>query len=177
MKLNLNANKLARLLHEHAGEEVKSVLTSLQDIETLLNMNAQFKSFLQSKRISDIQKVEILRLVLKNSCHVLAIEFFGILIQERATHIIQRTVKAYSELYKEKAGLIDVQAIVVEEISEEDTKTLKNNLQRALNKKVNLKVEINNQLLGGIKLRIENTFLDASLKNKLDCLHGELLQF
>jgi F0F1-type ATP synthase delta subunit len=45
-----------------------------------------------------------------------------------------------------------------------------------MNKKADLKIEVDGQLLGGIKLRIENTFLDASLKSKLNRLQTELLQ-
>ena len=37
-------------------------------------------------------------------------------------------------------------------------------------------VEVDEKLLGGIMLRIENTFLDATLQSNLNRLQGELLQ-
>jgi F0F1-type ATP synthase delta subunit len=57
-----------------------------------------------------------------------------------------------------------------------DIDALQQNLQRAMNKKADLKIEVDGQILGGIKLRIENKFLDASLKSKLNRLQIELLQ-
>jgi F0F1-type ATP synthase delta subunit len=37
-------------------------------------------------------------------------------------------------------------------------------------------MEVDPALIGGIKLRIENTFLDASIQNQLQTLRTELLQ-
>ena len=75
MKLNLRSKKLAAILFDMAGDDVKAVHTSLQQISDLLKKDIQFKSLLHSKRISDAQKVEILRAALTNSCHVLVVEF------------------------------------------------------------------------------------------------------
>ena len=54
--------------------------------------------------------------------------------------------------------------------------TLQENLKGVINKNVDFKIEVDNDLVGGIKLRIENTFLDASLKSKLNRLQNKLLQ-
>jgi len=54
--------------------------------------------------------------------------------------------------------------------------TLQENLKGVINKNVDFKIEVDNDLVGGIKLRIENTFLDASLKSKLNRLQSKLLQ-
>ena len=37
-------------------------------------------------------------------------------------------------------------------------------------------MQVDPNLIGGIKLRIENTFLDASIQNQLQTLRTELLQ-
>ena len=176
MKLNLRAKKLAAILYDTAGDDVKAVHTSLQQISDLLKKDIQFKSLLHSKRISDAQKVEILRAALTNSCHVLVVEFLGLMSKEKSIQIIRQVIKAYTELYKEKVGIIDVHAFVAEKMDTAAIETLQQQLQQSLNKQANLKIEVDDKLLGGIKLRIENTFLDASLKSKLDRLHGELLQ-
>ena len=176
MKLNLRAKKLAAILFDMAGDDVKAVHTSLQQISDLLKKDIQFKSLLHSKRISDAQKVEILRAALANSCHVLVVEFLGLMSKEKSIQIIRQVIKAYTELYKEKVGIIDVHALVAEKMDTAAIETLQQQLQQSLNKQANLKIKVDDKLLGGIKLRIENTFLDASLKSKLDRLHGELLQ-
>ena len=90
--------------------------------------------------------------------------------------IRDRVIKAYSDLYKEKAGTINVHAHVSQEMEVAYINALQENLKNIINKKVDFKIEVDNDLLGGIKLRIENMFLDASLKSKLNRLQSKLLQ-
>ena len=89
--------------------------------------------------------------------------------------LIRQVAKAYADLYRKKAGIVEVQAIVSDPLNELSANALKEGIQTALNMKTDLNIEVDDQLLGGIKLRIENTFLDASLKSQLSRLQGELL--
>ena len=129
-----------------------AVHTSLQQLDNLIKKDARFRSLLQSKRISNDKRTEILREVLASSCHTIAIEFLGLIAEEKSVQLIRQ------------------------EMDTADIDSLQQNIQRAMNKKADLKIEVDGQLLGGIKLRIENTFLDASLKSKLNRLQTELLQ-
>ncbi|GIS53360.1 hypothetical protein Ct9H90mP29_04020 [bacterium] len=45
-----------------------------------------------------------------------------------------------------------------------------------LGKETDLSIDIDPSLIGGIKLRIDNTFLDASIQNQLQSLRSKLLQ-
>jgi F-type H+-transporting ATPase subunit delta len=152
------------------------VHTSLQHISDLIKKDAQLKSLFQSKRIPNDQKIQIIRTVLSNFCHVLVVEFLALMVKDRSIHIIRQVIKAYSDLYKEKAGTINVHAHVSQEMEVAYIDALQENLKSGINKNVDFKIEVDNDLLGGIKLRIENIFLDASLKSKLNRLQSKLLQ-
>jgi len=134
------------------------------------------KSLFQSKRIPNDKKIQIIREVFSNFCHVLVVEFLGLMAKDRSIHIIRQVIKAYSDLHKEKAGTIDVHEHVSQEIEVSYINALQENLKGVINKNVDFKIEVDNDLVGGIKLRIENTFLDASLKSKLNRLQSKLLQ-
>ena len=114
--------------------------------------------------------------MLANVCHPNAIEFLGLMTEEKSVKIIRQVIKAFDALYKEKEGIVAVQAHVAKKLDADEVETLQHNLQKAMNKKADMTVEVDKQLLGGIKLRIENTFLDATLQSKLNRLQGELLQ-
>lgn len=176
MKLNQRTKKLAAILLESSGENAGIVQSSLQLVDQLIRKDARFRSLLQSKRVTQEQKTDILREVLADSCHTIAIEFLGLMTAEKSVQVIRKVIKAYDDLYKEQAGIVSVQAHVAQAMGAADKDALRQNLQQALNKKPDLKIEVDEKLLGGIKLRIENTFLDASLQRKLNRLQGELLQ-
>ncbi|SVD21990.1 uncharacterized protein METZ01_LOCUS374844, partial [marine metagenome] len=108
--------------------------------------------------------------------HQLAIEFLGVISKEFSNDLFRRVVKVYNELYKKEEGVVFVSAHLSHTLDDSKIDNLRTNLESALNKKADLNVEVNPELLGGIKLRIENTFLDASLQNQMIRLREKLLQ-
>ena len=54
--------------------------------------------------------------------------------------------------------------------------SLRSSLSSALGKNIDLSLKVDESLVGGIRLRIENTFLDATIQNQLNTLKQELLQ-
>ena len=176
MKPNQRAKKIAAILYDTASGEAIQVYTSLQHIGDLIKKDAQLKSLFQSKRIPNDKKIQIIREVFSNFFHVLVVEFLGLMVKDKSIHIMRQVIKAYSDLYKEKAGTINVHAHVSQEMEVAYINALQENLKSTINKNVDFKIEVDNDLLGGIKLRIENMFLDASLKSKLNRLQSKLLQ-
>ena len=79
-------------------------------------------------------------------------------------------------MYRNKINTIDVKGVVASKMSDQQIESLKTSLDEILGKKTKLSIEIDSSLIGGIKLRIDNTFLDASIHNQLQILRTELLQ-
>ena len=176
MKRNLRVKQLASVLHVNAGDNAKSVKDSFLEVDQLISKNTHFRSFIQSKRLSDEQKTDIIRNTFNESIGPLLTEFLCIICKDRSVDLIRQVSKAYADLYREKAGIVEVQAVVSDTLDESSANALRWGIQTALDKKTDLKIQVDDRLLGGIKLRIENTFLDASLKSQLSRLQGELLQ-
>ena len=61
-------------------------------------------------------------------------------------------------------------------MSEAEIESLRSSLSEMLGKETDLSIDIDPSLIGGIKLRIYNTFLDASIQNQLQSLSSKLLQ-
>jgi F0F1-type ATP synthase delta subunit len=53
---------------------------------------------------------------------------------------------------------------------------MKEKLDQVLSKDTDLSIEVDTSLIGGIKLRIENTFLDASIKNQINNVKLDLMK-
>ena len=176
MKRNQRAKQLASVLYENSADNAANVNDSFLQVDQIISTNAQFRSLIQSKRLSAEQKTDIIRNTLNESIGPLLTEFLCIICKDRSVDLITQVAKAYADLYRKKAGIVEVQALVSDPLNELSANALKEGIQTALNMKTDLNIEVDDELLGGIKLRIENTFLDASLKSQLSRLQGELLQ-
>ena len=79
-------------------------------------------------------------------------------------------------MHKNIRNQVSVQAVISNNLNENETKELKQKLDRALGKDADLSIKVDASIIGGIKLRVENTFLDASLKSQIKNIKLDLMK-
>jgi F-type H+-transporting ATPase subunit delta len=77
---------------------------------------------------------------------------------------------------KDELNIVPVEAHVADELSVDEVADLQKTLEKSIGKNTELDLIVDPSLLGGIKLRIDNTYLDASIRAKMDNLRRDLLQ-
>ena len=76
----------------------------------------------------------------------------------------------------DELNIVPVTAYVADELSVVEVADLQKTLEKSIGKDTELDLNVAPSLIGGIKLRIENMYLDASIKTKMDNLRRDLLQ-
>ena len=178
MKRRSNIKNLAAALLVVAKEidAVDEVQRSIKLVIELLNKDAQFRAFMQSKRFTIEQKTEVIKFGLQDVCNPLIQELLIIEIDQNPTILMRDLSYIFDAMVKDELNIVPVEAHVADELSVDELAYLQKTLEESIGKDTELDLKIDPNLLGGIKLRIENTFLDASIKNKMDNLRRELLQ-
>jgi F-type H+-transporting ATPase subunit delta len=178
MKRRSNIKNLAAALLVVAKEidAVDEVQRSIKLVIELLKKDAQFRAFMQSKRFTIEQKTEVIKFGLQDVCNPLIQELLIIEIDQNPTVLMRNLSYFFDAMVKDELNIVPVEAHVADELSVDELAYLQKTLEESIGKDTELDLKIDPNLLGGIKLRIENTFLDASIKNKMDNLRRELLQ-
>ena len=178
MKRRSNIKNLAAALLVVAKEidAVDEVQRSIKLVLELLKKDAQFSAFMQSKRFTIEQKTEVIKFGLQDVCNPLIQELLIIEIDQNPTILMRNLSYFFDAMVKDELNIVPVEAHVADELSVDELAYLQKTLEESIGKDTELDLKIDPNLLGGIKLRIENTFLDASIKNKMDNLRRELLQ-
>ena len=153
-----------------------SVHRSLNKVIELVKTESQFRAFVQSKRIQGDQKATILNTVMGEEGHPLVAELLSHLKGSQATTILRDVADLFNRRYKAGRNIVSVKVTLADEISEEEKSSLKSSLDQILGKDTDLSLDVDESLIGGIRLRIENRFLDATVQNQMQTLRSELLQ-
>ena len=178
----MKPNKLAKLysdvLFECANDisALGEVRDSISMLDDLVRSNVELKSFVQSKRLSREDKLKIFNKVLGSSIHGLVLGIVSYLSGMQTNKTIGLIKKYYLERYKNISNQVSVQAIVSNNLNEKETTKLKENLDKVLGKDADLTIKVDASIIGGIKLRVENTFLDASLKSQIKNIKLDLMK-
>ncbi|SUZ57985.1 uncharacterized protein METZ01_LOCUS10839 [marine metagenome] len=145
-------------------------------LDELVRSNIDLKSFVQSKRLSQEQKLTVLVQVLGSSVHSLVLGIVSFLSGMQTNKTISRIKKYYFEQYKNIKNKVSVHAVVSSKIDKEGASIMKEKLDQVLSKDTDLSIEVDESLIGGVKLRIENTYLDASIKSQINNVKLDLMK-
>ena len=178
MKRRSNSKNMAAALLVVARkiDAVDEVQRSIKLVLELLKKDAQFRAFMQSKRFTTKEKTEVIRFGLKDYCHPILQELLIIEIGENPTILLRDLSYFFDAMAKDELNIVPVEAHVADELSVDEVADLQKTLEKSIGKNTELDLIVDPSLLGGIKLRIDNTYLDASIRAKMDNLRRDLLQ-
>jgi len=178
MKRRSNTKNMAAALLVVARkiDVVDEVQRSIKLVLELLKKDAQFRAFMQSKRFTTEQKTEVIRSGLKGVCHPILQELLIIEIGENPTILLRDLSYFFNAMVIDELNIVPVTAYVADELSVVEVADLQKTLEKSIGKNTELDLKVDPSLLGGIKLRIDNTYLDASIRAKMDNLRRDLLQ-
>ncbi len=100
--------------------------------------------------------------------------FLRLLIQKRRIQHLPEIVHAYDDRYRAELGIIRAEVLVAEEVDTAMRGRLESVVSRITGKKPELAVRRDPSIIGGIKILMGNTVLDASIKTKLERLREKL---
>ena len=177
MKLDQKAKQFSEAIFHVAAEsnseiEVKDSLSYLSDsIKSL----PELRSFLLSKRVSSSDKSRTLNAVFTKKCHLIVTEFIALIEEENIVKLIPLMEKYFNILLIEKRNIVNVNADIAQEINEDKKIKFKLMLDKALNRNSELSFNVDPKILGGVRLRVGNDLIDASLINHLNKLRHKML--
>ncbi len=178
MKPEKRARQYAQALFNVAREtdSILPVRDSLLLVAYLLKKDAVFKVFFQTTRIKPSEKVAILYKILQDSCHVIVAEFFGLLAERKEWKLFAPTVRAYQQIQRTTLDVLIVTTFTASELDKAVVSDIETALKKRLDKPVDLSTVVEPELLGGMKLRIGNLYVDGSLQTRLKRLRHDMLQ-
>lgn len=105
------------------------------------------------------------------------VNFVKILARNRHLKLAERIMAEYQEYSNIQEGIVEAEVTVARALSSASKEALKNKLKKnQAAKEVVLKETVDKNLIGGMIIKINDTVLNASLKNNLNLLKQSLVR-
>jgi ATP synthase F1 delta subunit len=88
--------------------------------------------------------------------------------------VIFRVRRSFDELWEQENRLLPVQVTSAVELDEATVKQIGERIAQQTGQKVDLSSSVEPDILGGIVVRVGNTVLDASVRNRLEQLRKQV---
>jgi F-type H+-transporting ATPase subunit delta len=171
------AQVYARALFEVAREHGKldQLREQLAQFADALDESRDLAVFFFSPYFSTKEKQEALARVLDGADESL-LNFLSLLIENHRMPVIFRIRHEYERLWDEENRTLPVEITSAIELDEETTASLGRTIGEGAGRKVTLAARVDPDILGGIVVRVGNSVLDASIRNRLEQLRRHVAQ-
>jgi F-type H+-transporting ATPase subunit delta len=165
------ASVYARSLFEVAKEEDKldAVREQLGQFADALHDDRELQVFFFSPYFSTEEKKDGLAKVIEGA-ESAVLNFFELLVEKHRMPVIFRIRRTYDELWEHENKLLPVTITSAIELDEDIARRIGDQIGEQTGQRVELTKTVDPDIIGGLVLRVGNSILDASIRNRLETL-------
>lgn len=177
MLVSKAARRYAIALLEIAKEKkaVDATLKDIQFINATISDSRDLDLFLKSPIIKPVVKRDALTALFKKHLSVLSMQFVTLIAKKERSAMLLQITSAFITEYNKYSGIIEVEVRTAKALSSKQTTKLQKVLEKSTRKKVNLHTNVQEELKGGLLVKIDDTVIDGTVKHKLEQLEEKLL--
>jgi ATP synthase F1 delta subunit len=166
----------ARSLFEVAREQGKldEVREQLGQVADALDANREVATFFFSPYFSTLEKEKGLDSLLVGAEPAI-MNFLKLLIENHRMPFIFRVRREYDVLWREEHRLLPVQITSAIELDPKTIEEIGGQIGASASREVQLTASVDPDILGGLILRVGNSILDASVRNRLEQLRKQVV--
>jgi F-type H+-transporting ATPase subunit delta len=167
----------AKSLLELANEsnQAESINADLQALREAMDSDKSFAQFFRNPSISDADRLAVLNKALLGGGSQLLKNFLGVLGAHARLGILADVAGAYDDLLGEQLGKIEVDVTVAQRLSPDQLEQVRQKVSAALKKDAVVHQYVDESIIGGIILRVQDQLIDASVRNQLRAMREQLL--
>lgn len=170
------AKQYAQALFALALEEqlLDTMYEQLQFLNQQMEKEASFYTLMQHPKISKDEKKQVLDNVWKQQVHPYVLHLLKLLVDKRRFSYCKAIIQSFFTLYREEKNIVIAQVMSAKVLSEEELCKIQELLQHKYHKNIELVYTIQEELLAGVKLIVNEDVIDYSLQHRLQNLRKAL---
>jgi F-type H+-transporting ATPase subunit delta len=167
------AGRYATALFELALEDkvFDKVRTDLDRFEALVAGSDDLKRLVRSPVFTADEQVKALQPILqKTGIDGVAGNFIKLVASNRRLFALPQIIRAFRALVARHKGEVSANVTVAEQLSDAHLKSLKDALNALTGKEVDLQVDVDPAIIGGLVVKLGSRMVDTSLRTKLNSI-------
>jgi len=167
------AGRYATALFELALEtnSVEQVQSDLKGFDALVAANADLTRLVRSPVFSAEDQAKALVAILeKAGIKGVAANFLRVVAANRRLFAVSEIIRGFNRLVAAHKGEVTAQVTVAEQLNDARLNEIRDALKAVTGKNVQVNVDVDPSIIGGIKVKVGSRMVDASLRTKLNSI-------
>jgi F-type H+-transporting ATPase subunit delta len=157
-------------------ENVTQFSVRLHSIMNILKSVPELNQLFITRRVQIEDKMVMLKNILGDKISGIEMDLIVLLIENGHMLLYGEILKRFDYLLDKKSEITKVQITSSTRLPDDEVQKISVTIENKIQKKLNVKMDIDTSLMGGIKLRVGNTLIDGSVSNRLQKMRDTLIQ-
>jgi len=155
--------------------QVEMISHDLEVLSDLLRENTLLKNFLESPQVLERDKKELLSSTFKSLISEALFSFLMLVVSKHRIQYLLFMAEELQRLVKEDQGIVEASLITARSVDQALVDQIRQELEKSTGKRVEMKLEIDPSLIGGIVVILGDKIIDRSIRYQLDQLKEQML--
>ena len=158
------------------SKEQNSLETSFNDmllVSSVCSSNKDFVNLLKTPIVKTDLKIKILNELLAKSISNLTLSFIILIAKKKREILLPEIAECFIALYKNNKNIKEVSVVTAKPLDDDLRKEVMSYIEKQSNSKIELEEIIDESLIGGAIIRMDDKQLDASISSKLKSLKNQ----
>jgi F-type H+-transporting ATPase subunit delta len=175
MRITLLAKRYAQALFDLALESkgLEKVANDMMLVEEVVDSSKDLRLLLNNPVIDSYKKLNILKKIFQGKIEDLSLKFILLITRKGREKYIHYIAKAFNKIYKEHKNIVDVTLTTAYKTDQSVKDSVLKLLTTITNKNIDLDEVVDDELIGGYLINLEDYQYDASVKTQLKRLRKE----
>ena len=157
-------------------ENVTQISVRLHSIKNILKSVPELNQLFITRRVQIEDKMLILKNILGDKISGIEMDLIVLLIENGHMLLYGEVLERFDYLIDKDSKIIKVQITSSTRLPDDEVQKISSTIENKIQKKLNVKIDTDTSLVGGIKLRVGNTLIDGSVSNRLQKMRDTLNQ-
>ena len=159
-----------------AEETLVRVEEELTRLNKSLDANSELREFLSNPQISSDGKKSALFQIFGGKISPITLHWMNMVVDQGRQRRLPAIIEAFLTLTEDARDKVTAEVITSVPLSEDLAKRLEQELSKITKKRVFLKPMVDDSILGGVIVKIENKVIDGSVKHRLEEMKNEMIK-
>ena len=151
----------------------ENALSEWSDMLSLMSgiiENDDINSFIIDSKVLDTDREKLILNICGDKINASGQNLIKLLVEYKRLSILSEIALLFEELKAKDEGVIEAEIIMADQPDKKMVENLLKSLEKRFNKKIEGKVVIDKSIIGGTKIIVGDTVIDASVRGQLDNL-------
>jgi len=169
MRNNRASERYAKSLFQLSIQNnlLNDVKSDIDYLRKLFSSSREISQLYTNPIIPIYHKIEITNKIFEGKINDLTLRMMLNVIYRKRDNLVENILLKFNEIYNEYANIVESEIITTSKLDDENLEYIKNFARKITKKNILLKEKIDNNIIGGFNLKVDDKMYDCTVSKKI----------